>query len=141
MLVIDLVLFGLPGLAMCAVQMVWIPFWAAGVINGIGHYWGYRNFETQDASTQHHPLGRADRRRRVAQQPPRLPDSAKLAQQVVGARHRLGLYPGARELGLADVKRVAPRTAFAPGKSAIDVETLRAVWRTASMCSSSTAGA
>jgi stearoyl-CoA desaturase (Delta-9 desaturase) len=50
MLVLDVVLFGLPGLIIYAVQMLWIPFWAAGVINGVGHYWGYRNFETPDAS-------------------------------------------------------------------------------------------
>jgi stearoyl-CoA desaturase (delta-9 desaturase) len=51
MLVIDLVLFGVAGLAVWGVQMLWIPFWAAGVINGVGHWWGYRNFETIDAST------------------------------------------------------------------------------------------
>ncbi len=53
-MLIDLVLFGWPGIAIFAVQMVWIPFWAAGVINGVGHYWGYRNFETQDTLAQHH---------------------------------------------------------------------------------------
>ena len=51
MLVIDLLLFGPIGLTVWAVQMVWIPFWAAGVINGLGHWWGYRNFETDDAAT------------------------------------------------------------------------------------------
>ena len=50
MLVIDLVLFGPWGLLVWAIQMIWIPFWAAGVINGIGHYWGYRNGETKDHS-------------------------------------------------------------------------------------------
>ena len=51
MLVINVVLFGPIGLTIWAVQMMWIPFWAAGVINGLGHWWGYRNFETDDAST------------------------------------------------------------------------------------------
>lgn len=51
MLVIDVLLLGAIGLLVWAVQMVWIPFWAAGVVNGLGHYWGYRNFEVQDAST------------------------------------------------------------------------------------------
>ena len=55
--VIDVVLFGLPGLAIYVAQILWIPFWAAGVINGIGHYLGYRNFETQDASRNIIPLG------------------------------------------------------------------------------------
>ncbi len=50
MLAVDVLLFGWVGLAIFAVQILWIPFWAAGVINGIGHYWGYRNFETDDAS-------------------------------------------------------------------------------------------
>ncbi|MET1114120.1 MAG: fatty acid desaturase, partial [Comamonas sp.] len=50
LLVLNVLLFGLAGLALWAVQMAWIPFWAAGVVNGIGHYWGYRNFEVQDAS-------------------------------------------------------------------------------------------
>lgn len=50
-------LFGLPGVLMWLIQMAWIPFWAAGVINGIGHYWGYRDFETPDASTNIVPWG------------------------------------------------------------------------------------
>jgi stearoyl-CoA desaturase (delta-9 desaturase) len=57
MALIDIVLFGLPGLAIFALQMMWIPFWAAGVINGLGHYWGYRNFETPDASSNILPWG------------------------------------------------------------------------------------
>jgi stearoyl-CoA desaturase (delta-9 desaturase) len=57
MLVIDLLLFGVVGIAIYVVQIGWIPFWAAGVINGIGHYWGYRNFETQDTSRNIWPLG------------------------------------------------------------------------------------
>jgi stearoyl-CoA desaturase (delta-9 desaturase) len=57
MLAADLALFGLPGLAVWVVQMLWIPFWAAGVINGIGHFWGYRNFETADASRNIVPWG------------------------------------------------------------------------------------
>ncbi|MFN7096132.1 MAG: fatty acid desaturase [Gammaproteobacteria bacterium] len=50
MLVLDLVLFGIPGITVWALQMMWIPLFAAGVINGIGHYWGYRNFECPDAA-------------------------------------------------------------------------------------------
>jgi stearoyl-CoA desaturase (delta-9 desaturase) len=57
MLVLNLVLFGAPGLTMWAVQMLWIPIMAAGVINGIGHYWGYRNFACTDASTNIVPWG------------------------------------------------------------------------------------
>ncbi len=52
LLIINLVLFGPLGLSIWAIQMLWIPFWAAGVINGLGHYLGYRNFETSDASKE-----------------------------------------------------------------------------------------
>ena len=55
---INVALFGLlPGLLILAVQIAWIPFWAAGVINGVGHYWGYRSWATRDASTNIFPLG------------------------------------------------------------------------------------
>ncbi|WP_328289383.1 DesA family fatty acid desaturase [Piscirickettsia salmonis] len=57
MLVINLVCFGIVGLAIWLVQMVWIPFFAAGVINGLGHYFGYRNFQCDDASTNLIPFG------------------------------------------------------------------------------------
>jgi stearoyl-CoA desaturase (Delta-9 desaturase) len=57
MLALDIALFGLPGLIIYAVQMLWIPFWAAGVVNGVGHYWGYRNFETPDESRNIIPIG------------------------------------------------------------------------------------
>jgi stearoyl-CoA desaturase (delta-9 desaturase) len=57
MLWIDLQLFGLVGLIIWAVQMIWIPFWAAGVINGLAHWWGYRNGETKDKSKNISPWG------------------------------------------------------------------------------------
>jgi len=57
MLVIDLVLFGSWGLLVWGIQMIWIPFWAAGVVNGVGHWLGYRNGETKDRSTNFSPWG------------------------------------------------------------------------------------
>ena len=57
MLAIDLALFGPWGLAVWAVQMIWIPLTAAGIINGLGHYYGYRNFDTDDRSTNIIPWG------------------------------------------------------------------------------------
>ena len=57
MLVIDLLLFGPWGLLVWGVQMIWIPFWAAGMINGLGHWWGYRNGETKDFSRNISPIG------------------------------------------------------------------------------------
>ncbi len=56
MLLLDLACFGVIGLTLWAVQMIWIPFWAAGVVNGLGHWSGYRNFETPDASRNLFPL-------------------------------------------------------------------------------------
>lgn len=57
MLAIDLALFGVWGFVVWAVQMIWIPFWAAGMINGLAHWWGYRNGETRDRSTNISPIG------------------------------------------------------------------------------------
>ena len=57
MLVIDVVLFGAWGLAVWAVQMAWIPFWAAGVVNGVAHWWGYKNGTTRDQSRNITPWG------------------------------------------------------------------------------------
>jgi stearoyl-CoA desaturase (delta-9 desaturase) len=57
MLIIDLLLFGYWGFLVWGVQMIWIPFWAAGFINGIGHWWGYRNGETKDHSRNIAPWG------------------------------------------------------------------------------------
>ena len=57
LLVLSLIVFGWWGLLIWGIQMIWIPFWAAGVINGLGHWWGYRNFETRDQSRNFSPVG------------------------------------------------------------------------------------
>ena len=57
MLAIDLALFGAWGLLVWGIQMIWIPFWAAGVINGLAHWWGYRNGKTKDYSRNISPIG------------------------------------------------------------------------------------
>ena len=57
MFIIDVLLFGWPGVLVWAVQMSWIPFWAAGVINGLAHFWGYRNYEVKDTSRNLVPVG------------------------------------------------------------------------------------
>ena len=81
---IDILLFGFIGLTVWAVQMLWIPVLAAGVINGVGHFWGYRNYESPDASTNMLPWGIRHRRRGTAQQPSRLPQFRKALAKVVG---------------------------------------------------------
>ncbi len=57
MLVIDLLFFGPWGLIVWGIQMIWIPFWAAGIVNGVGHWWGYRNGQTKDNSRNILPIG------------------------------------------------------------------------------------
>jgi stearoyl-CoA desaturase (delta-9 desaturase) len=125
--VIDVVLFGLPGLAIYVAQLLWIPFWAAGVINGIGHYLGYRNFETQDASRNIIPLGVLIGGEEFHNNHHAYCYSAKLGNKWWELDIGWVYIKLLESFGLADVKRVAPRTAFEPGKSAIDVDTLRAV--------------
>jgi len=93
MLALDLAAFGLvPGAIVWAVQMAWIPFWAAGVINGVGHYFGYRNYDdVADASRNIVPWG-IHWRRGAAQQSPRLCLVGEAFRQVVRVRHRLALH-------------------------------------------------
>jgi stearoyl-CoA desaturase (delta-9 desaturase) len=57
MLLVNLWLFGLIGFVVWGVQMLWIPFWAAGIVNGLAHWWGYRNGETRDQSKNISPWG------------------------------------------------------------------------------------
>jgi stearoyl-CoA desaturase (delta-9 desaturase) len=57
MLIINLVMFGVWGVLVWIIQMLWIPFWAAGVVNGVGHWWGYRNGHTEDQSRNIVPWG------------------------------------------------------------------------------------
>ena len=128
MLITNFVLFGFIGITIWAVQMMWIPFLAAGVINGIGHYWGYRNFPAERREPQHRAVGHPDRRRGAAQQPPRLRDLGAAFEPLVRVRHRLALHPRCCEtLGLADVKKVAPRLKLDTAKTHCDLATLQAV--------------
>jgi len=128
MLVIDVTLFGLgAGLAIYAAQLVWIPFWAAGVINGIGHYLGYRNFETQDASRNIVPIGVLIGGEEFHNNHHAYCYSAKFGNKWWEFDIGWVYIKLLESFGLATIKRVAPRTAFEPGKSAIDVDTLRAV--------------
>jgi stearoyl-CoA desaturase (delta-9 desaturase) len=127
MLAIDIVLFGLPGLLVYLVQMLWIPFWAAGVINGVGHYWGYRNFETQDASRNIIPLGVLIGGEEFHNNHHAYAYSAKLGNKWWELDIGWVYIRLLELLKLARVKRIAPRTSFATDKNAIDIETVRAV--------------
>jgi len=131
MLIADVLLFGVSGIAMWAVQMIWIPFFAAGVINGIGHYWGYRNFDCPDASTNIAPLGILIGGEELHNNHHTFPTSAKLS--VKWFEFDLGwCYIRALEvLGLATVLRRAPiaRMVAQPGRgvSQIDLRTLQSL--------------
>ena len=127
MLAIDLLLFGVLGLTVWAVQMIWIPFWAAGVINGIGHYWGYRNYESPDAATNIVPWGIIIGGEELHNNHHAFPSSAKLSSKWwefdIGWLYIRLLSA----VGLARVKKVAPSPEIVVGKDKVDMDTLRAV--------------
>jgi stearoyl-CoA desaturase (Delta-9 desaturase) len=126
-LLFDLVLFGWVGLIIFAVQMAWIPFWAAGVINGIGHYWGYRNFETQDTSRNIWPIGILIGGEEFHNNHHAYGSSAKFANKWWELDLGWVYIRTLELLGLASVKKVAPRASFSRATTAIDLDTLRAV--------------
>jgi stearoyl-CoA desaturase (delta-9 desaturase) len=127
MFIIDFALFGFLGLTIWAVQMMWIPLLAAGVINGIGHYWGYRNFQTEDASRNIVPWGILIGGEELHNNHHAYGSSAKLSSKWY--EFDIGwLYIRLLEMaGLADVKRLAPRLRMTAAKPECDVATLQAV--------------
>ncbi len=128
--VIDIAAFGIvPGLLVLAVQIVWIPFWAAGVINGIGHFWGYRHWPTPDASTNIVPLGLVIGGEELHNNHHAYPTSAKLSFKWYEFDIGWMYIRILQALGLARVKHVAPRAHFAAPKAAVDPATLEAVIR------------
>ena len=128
MLCINLVFFG-PwiGSLIWVVQMIWIPFWAAGVINGIGHYWGYRNFACADASTNIFPIGILIGGEELHNNHHTFASSAKLSNKWY--EFDIGwFYIRVLEIcSLAKVKKIAPTPRFDLAKSAIDLDLLQAV--------------
>lgn len=127
MLVIDVLLFGLPGLAVWALQMVWIPFWAAGVINGLGHYWGYRNFEAQDASTNVSPWGLVIGGEELHNNHHTYPTSARFSVKPYEFDIGWVYISALQRLGLAKVKKTPPRLAWGEVRPVADAQTLEAV--------------
>ena len=127
MAVIDVLLFGPIGLTIWAVQMAWIPFWAAGVVNGIGHYWGYRNFENEDAATNVFPWGILIGGEELHNNHHTFGTSAKLSYKWF--EFDIGwMYIRIMEMiGLAKVRRVAPKLLHGEVKSNLDLDTLHAI--------------
>lgn len=127
MLLIDLVLMGIPGITVWAIQMAWIPFFAAGIVNGVGHYWGYRNFECLDAARNIFPWGILIGGEELHNNHHTFGTSAKLSVKwwefdIGWAYIRLLQF-----FKLAKPKKVPPVLQVIPGKAAIDAETLKAV--------------
>ena len=127
MLVTDLLLFGLPGVLVWGVQMAWIPFWAAGVINGLGHFWGYRNYNCADASTNLVPWGILIGGEELHNNHHSFATSAKLSARWY--EFDIGwMYIRTLELlGLATVKKTIPTPRFGAAKARADFDTLQAV--------------
>ena len=126
-LALNLILFGPIGLTMWAVQMLWIPVTAAGVINGLGHWWGYRNYETADASTNIVPWGIVVGGEELHNNHHAFASSAKLSNKWW--EFDIGwLYIRTMEiLGLAKVKKTAPEPVIVPGKALVDLDSVKGV--------------
>lgn len=129
MLIANWLLFGLgAGTTIWAVQMIWIPVTAAGIINGIGHYWGYRNFDCEDASRNVLPWGILIGGEELHNNHHTFATSARLSNQWyefdIGWLYiKLLSY-----VGLAQIRKVAPRVKLnATAKAQVDGETLAIV--------------
>ena len=124
---VNILLLGVPGMIVWAIQIGWIPFFAAGVINGIGHYFGYRNFECKDASTNIFPIGLLIGGEELHNNHHTYSSSAKLS--VKPWEFDIGwLYIRLFEIfGLAKVKRLPPKAKILASKEVIDIETVKAV--------------
>ena len=126
--VVDVILFGIvPGALILIAQIAWIPFWAAGVINGIGHYWGYRNWATEDASTNILPWGILIGGEELHNNHHAYVTSARLSNKWyefdIGWMY-IRLLEAA---GLARVRRVAPTPRLGAARPIADLRTLQAV--------------
>jgi stearoyl-CoA desaturase (Delta-9 desaturase) len=128
MLGIDIALFGALGLTVWAIQMAWIPFWAAGVVNGIGHYWGYRNYNSPDTSTNLVPWGIIIGGEELHNNHHAHGTSAKFSAKWYEFDLGWCYISVMRMLGLAKVKKVAPKLKLDPdAKEGIDLRTLQGV--------------
>jgi stearoyl-CoA desaturase (delta-9 desaturase) len=127
MFLLNLSLFGALGAVVWAVQMLWIPITAAGIVNGVGHWWGYRNFEAPDASRNFSPWGILIGGEELHNNHHTYPTSAKLS--VKPYEFDIGwAYIRLLELvHLALVNRTAPRLRFGPLQASVDASTLTAV--------------
>ncbi len=127
LLLVDLALFGAIGATVWAVQMLWIPVWAAGVVNGLGHAWGYRNFASRDNSHNLVPWGLLIGGEELHNNHHTYPTSAKLS--VKWWEFDVGwMYISAlRALGLARTHRLPPKARLGAPRAQVDLALLQAV--------------
>lgn len=126
-LIINLVLFGFIGLSIWALQMAWIPFWAAGVVNGIGHFWGYRNYECKDASRNIFPWGFFIGGEELHNNHHAFATSAKFSAKWWEFDIGWLMIRFFQCLGLAKPKRVVPKLQIEASKTVIDADTIKAI--------------
>ena len=125
---VNIALFGLvPGALILIAQIVWIPFWAAGVINGIGHFWGYRSWDSPDASTNIVPWGILIGGEELHNNHHAYASAAKLSNKWYELALGWLYIRILSALGLASVKKVPPMPRFTAAKSTVDMETLQSV--------------
>ena len=127
MLIIDLALFGAAGLAVWAVQMAWTPIMAAGIINGAAHFWGYRNFEAPDASTNISPWGILIAGEELHNNHHTYPTSAKLSVKPYEFDIGWMYITIMQSVGLARVKKTPPKAAYGDIRPVADEKTLEAL--------------
>lgn len=127
MLITNLVLFGTIGITIWAIQMAWIPLFAAGVVNGIGHYWGYRNFECKDASRNIIPFGLFIGGEELHNNHHAYATSAKFSAKWWEIDVGWYVIRLLQLFRLATPKRVVPQLKVSPSKTIIDTDTLKAL--------------
>ncbi len=127
MFFIDITLFGPIGITIWAVQMFWIPFFAAGVVNGIGHYWGYRNYEVKDASRNIFPIGFFIGGEELHNNHHAFATSAKFSNKWYEFDMGWLVIRAMQCVGLAKPKRVIPVLRTEPGKTVADADTIQAL--------------
>jgi stearoyl-CoA desaturase (delta-9 desaturase) len=125
--VINFALFGVIGITIWAIQMMWIPITAAGIINGLGHYWGYRNYDCADAATNIIPFGILIGGEELHNNHHTFATSAKLSSKWYEFDIGWAYIRALEMMGLAKVKKVAPEPKFAKDKLVADLDTLQSV--------------
>ena len=127
MLLVDLFLFGVAGITIWAVQLIWIPFWAAGVVNGVGHFYGYRNYECADAATNIVPWGILIGGEELHNNHHAFPASARLSSRWWEFDIGWFYIRLMSMLGLAQIRQVSSFPRIDRDKQWVDLDTLRAV--------------